>query len=653
MIRASAKIPKVLPRAVSVQKRGIKVSNVLKSADVSSSSPKKGGIFKKLLALTLVSGGGIVGYSWYDKEFRKMLEDNVPYSKEVFSSLFESLPSKEEVSKMISGSEEAKTTLLIKKEEPTPLNPDIEKALQRQAEALRAKVAGVVEAAKSATEVTRLHSKKLKEALKTTEGKEGEWDEVTASQDNRVHATNACHNLETKAREELKKLCDEVTRLRNEKVLKGNKVLSSVSGEAERMNKEMNNAIKQFSKAQSEAKVFTEYKDLVKKGRERFKKELEAIMPTTKTIPLSFSKMTEEELNALIGHAHKRIDQLQNRLAEQEALEEVRITAAVDRQKEEDITLNLLSINMEKQSWEQDIQMLKANWEVEAHIGFEEDLKQQMIRQAAAHNEHINDVMNSQRRELEAKFSLLLSEHRQLERRQFQKEVATWVARMEGIEDAIEKRAEFEKQSHQVQRLWLACEALQTAISSGNVTGSTWHGRLKPLGPEVQLIKQSFPEQPAIRAILDSMPEVALHRGVWTESGLMERFKRVDKVCRQVAMVDETAGVNGSIFRYFLSSFQAKLMVPGVSKIYENPDEEVDVKELHNVFFLLDNAQACLDRGDLPQAVRFVNQLNGEPRRAISDWLNEARLLLETKQLSTALLASASAAGFSSLTATT
>lgn len=33
--------------------------------------------------------------------------------------------------------------------------------------------------------------------------------------------------------------------------------------------------------------------------------------------------MTEEELNALIGHAHKRIDQLQNRLAEQEALEEV------------------------------------------------------------------------------------------------------------------------------------------------------------------------------------------------------------------------------------------------------------------------------------------------------------------------------------------
>lgn len=55
--------------------------------------------------------------------------------------------------------------------------------------------------------------------------------------------------------------------------------------------------------------------------------------------------------------------------------------------------------------------------------------------------------------------------------------------------------------------------------------------------------------------------------------------------------MDETAGVNGSIFRYFLSSFQAKLMVPGVSKIYENPDEEVDVKELHNVFFLLDNAQ--------------------------------------------------------------
>jgi len=33
-----------------------------------------------------------VGYAWYDKEFKKTIEENVPYSKEAFSYVFEYLP---------------------------------------------------------------------------------------------------------------------------------------------------------------------------------------------------------------------------------------------------------------------------------------------------------------------------------------------------------------------------------------------------------------------------------------------------------------------------------------------------------------------------------------------------------------------------------
>ena len=57
-------------------------------------------MFKKLFALSLVSGSAVVGYSWYDQEFRKLLEDNVPYAKEAFGSFFEYLPDKNEVTKM-------------------------------------------------------------------------------------------------------------------------------------------------------------------------------------------------------------------------------------------------------------------------------------------------------------------------------------------------------------------------------------------------------------------------------------------------------------------------------------------------------------------------------------------------------------------------
>jgi hypothetical protein len=46
----------------------------------------------KLLGVTTVGGGGVVGYAWYDPSFRKMLDENVPYAKETLDAIFELLP---------------------------------------------------------------------------------------------------------------------------------------------------------------------------------------------------------------------------------------------------------------------------------------------------------------------------------------------------------------------------------------------------------------------------------------------------------------------------------------------------------------------------------------------------------------------------------
>lgn len=46
-------------------------------------------LFLKFFGLTTVASGGVVGYAWYDPRFRKQIEDNVPYSKEAFDTLFE------------------------------------------------------------------------------------------------------------------------------------------------------------------------------------------------------------------------------------------------------------------------------------------------------------------------------------------------------------------------------------------------------------------------------------------------------------------------------------------------------------------------------------------------------------------------------------
>ena len=46
----------------------------------------------KLFGLTLVAGGGVVGYAWYDSNFRNTIESNVPYSKDALEYVLKQLP---------------------------------------------------------------------------------------------------------------------------------------------------------------------------------------------------------------------------------------------------------------------------------------------------------------------------------------------------------------------------------------------------------------------------------------------------------------------------------------------------------------------------------------------------------------------------------
>ena len=57
-----------------------------------ASRSQRVGVIWKLLGLSIASAAGVVGYAWYDKDFKKTIEDNVPYSKEAFGYVFEYLP---------------------------------------------------------------------------------------------------------------------------------------------------------------------------------------------------------------------------------------------------------------------------------------------------------------------------------------------------------------------------------------------------------------------------------------------------------------------------------------------------------------------------------------------------------------------------------
>lgn len=50
------------------------------------------------MGVTLVGMGGVVGYAWYDQNFREQVETNVPYSKEAIHMVLEQLGLEEETS---------------------------------------------------------------------------------------------------------------------------------------------------------------------------------------------------------------------------------------------------------------------------------------------------------------------------------------------------------------------------------------------------------------------------------------------------------------------------------------------------------------------------------------------------------------------------
>lgn len=199
-------------------------------------------------------------------------------------------------------------------------------------------------------------------------------------------------------------------------------------------------------------------------------------------------------------------------------------------------------------------------------------------------------------------------------------------------------KSEFDKSSKKAQALWLACQAMNYKVTLDNSES------LSPLAKDIAAIKISVDEDSDfVNSVLSSVPSEAINRGVYTNEILKQRFEKVKSVCMKVALIDEN---NDSLYRYFLSYIQSLLIVDTVSipKAELEGKVAVDTSEW-DTFEILMRISYSLKKNDLEQALRYANQLKGEPRAVAKDWMNEVKLLLETQLAVKALLAHAAAVG--------
>lgn len=152
---------------------------------------------------------------------------------------------------------------------------------------------------------------------------------------------------------------------------------------------------------------------------------------------------------------------------------------------------------------------------------------------------------------------------------------------------------------------------------------------------EVAAVKAAASGDFFIAEIISSVPSAALSDGVQSATGLKARFGKVKKMCRRVALVPE----NGGLGAYALSFLHSVLTFDIGHVDGDAPTENMAPLDLLRL------AEASLNGDDLEAAVRYMNQLSGEPRRVAQDWMKDARLYLETVQAADLVAAYLSTSG--------
>ncbi|KAM4628762.1 MICOS complex subunit MIC60 isoform 2-T2 [Polymixia lowei] len=503
-------------------------------------------------------------------------------------------------------------------------------------------------AQEAALQAIALHTLKLKEAMEAEappDQKSAQWKDLDAALAERSRTVDDAGAALLKAKDALDSLRSVIDSTKGAKIAAIRPLVLAAEENLHSMVVDLDQVVTKVQSAESEAKIVSQYSELVNEAKQQFQRELSSITPDIQANWKGLTgKLSVDDLNALIAHAHRRIDQLNRELAEQRVREQIHIEAALEQQKQEDHKALEKAVNTAMEHNKEEARLEQERKLNELREVMEAEMRTQLRRQAAAHTDHLRDILKVQEHELRAEAEEVLSSkmleqethYRRLTQEQldnFTLDMNTAYARLKGMEETIDSHVIAEEEACKAHQLWLSVEALSYTFKTASADTPT-----EPLESAVQAVRDSCHDNEFALALASALPEESLQRGIYSEESLRTRFHSLRSLARRVALIDES---HNSLYQYFLSYLQASLLF---EERQEAPPTELTNEDL-DPFKLLSYASYCLEQGDLELAAKLINQLRGEARRVVQDWLTEARLTLETKQVVSLLSAYANAVG--------
>ncbi|KAK9736949.1 Mitochondrial inner membrane protein [Popillia japonica] len=351
----------------------------------------------------------------------------------------------------------------------------------------------------------------------------------------------------------------------------------------------------------------------------------------------------KEQLAAMVGRL-RGLDQ-----AIKETIGTERLNRAVEAAKKgglEVLTTEQICHELEKEKRALEVEFQKKCLKLKE--AGEKDLRRQLQLQSQAFADHLNDAIKLKEQEVEVKLTRDFDEKLLEEKCKHKEQLAAMVGRLRGLDQAIKERNNVDKDAHQAQVLWAACQSLYRAVKSG-CPGFPWTEQLRPLDPEIKAVKLAADKNDElVNAVVAGIPPAAKNRGVYPEDALRERFLKVEEMARGLALVPEQGG---RLHIYLLSYLQSFLLLRAANPIpqAELNDDETDFSKL-TTNDILQRARYWIDRGDFSQTLKYMNLLQGAPRAIARQWMEEARIMLETQQAANTLMAHATASVISLIT---